>query len=122
MLSRIFLNFVLLIFITSSSYAEVPIYKRVSSESEFRSLFVGKLILHRESRVRSFTISSDGTWGGTWNGKKIGGTWRFVDGDWCRIMTGVGEDCQEWEIDQTGKKIKVTRNRGMGEDFRYTIE
>ena len=88
----------------------------IEMQKAFETAVVGKLLIFNKNKVTSFTVFKDGKWKGTWKGKGMGGTWKFVDGAWCRVLVGKGEDCQIWEIDETGKKFQVTRARGEGKN------
>jgi hypothetical protein len=96
-------------------------FNRITTKSAFEKAVVGKRILFEESKATSFTVNRNGTWKGVWNGSTIGGTWKFVDGAWCRARRGSGEDCQIWTMNPKGSVFRVTRDRGKGKSFTYTI-
>lgn len=92
----------------------------ITSEAAFRSAIVGKTLTFEGS---SFTANADGTISGPWNGEGISGTWAWDDGAWCREAT-IGSrvldpDCQTFELTDEG--VLVTRDRGAGNSFTYTI-
>ena len=73
---------------------------------------------------RSFVISADGTLAGDWGGTPLAGTYEMRDGFFCRTLTaGPGgaspEDCQLLILN--GDMLDVTRDRGTGASFSYTI-
>jgi len=74
-------------------------------------------------------VAEDGTFDGTWKNQPIAGTWEMKDGYWCRVLTVFfepertgSEDCQLIEANQTGDKLRGTRNRGKGISFVYAVK
>ena len=63
---------------------ETSAYRAITTQAEFNSLVVGKLLTHKGDNA--FTIRADGTLDGDFNGP-LAGTWRWADGYWCRILT-----------------------------------
>lgn len=83
---------------------------------------VGKTLDFGEGR--SFVISADGTLAGDWGGTPLAGTYEMRDGFFCRTLTagpggGSPEDCQLFILN--GDMLDVTRDRGNGSNFSYTI-
>ncbi len=97
---------------------ETSAYRAITTQAEFNSLVVGKLLTHKGDNA--FTIRADGTLDGDFNGP-LAGTWRWADGYWCRILTvpESPEDCQTWETD--GSEVRATRAKGTGKSFIYTF-
>jgi len=96
---------------------EVP-FTRVTEEILLTQIVDKKLAVEGDT----FTINSDGTLVGTFNGG-ITGTWEWVDGFWCREIPSLDRqpsDCQLMEI--SGNQVKSTRNKGAGRTFVSTIE
>lgn len=96
---------------------EVP-FTRVTEEILLTQIVDKKLAVEGDT----FTINSDGTLVGTFNGG-ITGTWEWVDGYWCReIPSRVRQinDCQLMEI--SGNQVKSTRAKGSGATFVSTIQ
>lgn len=76
------------------------------------------------SDARRFVIDPNGTLSGSWDGKPLVGTYEMRDGFFCReLQQGPGgaspEDCQLFVLD--GDQLSVTRDRGNGGSFTYTI-
>ncbi len=92
----------------------------LTTRAAFDSAIVGKTLNFNGNRM---VINADGTISGPWDGSGITGTWRWSFGSWCREIAigGVdrGPDCQNWSVD--GNVATVTRDRGNGSSFRYTI-
>ena len=101
---------------TDSGSAAVPI----TTEAEFRSAIVGKTIGFNGNTL---VINPDNTVSGPWDGQGITGTWYWEDQFWCRDISiggnDLGVDCQTWTFD--GSTARVTRDRGNGNGFDYTV-
>jgi hypothetical protein len=96
---------------------EVP-FTRVTEEILLTQIVDRKMTVAGDT----FTINSDGTLVGTFNGG-ITGTWQWVDGFWCREIPTLERkpsDCQLMEI--AGNQVKSTRDKGEGRVFVATIE
>jgi hypothetical protein len=86
------------------------------------SVIVGKTITFNPGQ--SFKIASDGTLNGTWDGKPLVGTYQMKDGFFCRTLSAgprgpSPEDCQLLLLN--GNILDVTRDRGAGDAFTYTV-
>jgi hypothetical protein len=73
---------------------------------------------------QSFVISGNGTLNGSWDGAPLVGTYEMRDGFFCRTLSQgprgpSPEDCQLFILD--GNTINVTRERGTGVSFDYTV-
>ena len=90
-------------------------YARVATEAELASLYGRRLELNPGEFL---VVDADGTFGGSFGGNAIDGTWEMRDGYWCRTLEG-SEDCQLWRSD--GARVRGTRDRGEGNSFVYTI-
>ncbi|MEO0485579.1 MAG: hypothetical protein AAF092_06680 [Pseudomonadota bacterium] len=92
----------------------------ITSEAAFRSAIVGRELTFKANR---FTINADGTFSGPWDGNGISGTWVWEDGAFCREGVAgarvLDRDCQTWAVN--GATATVTRDRGAGPSFDYTI-
>ena len=92
----------------------------IQDESEFRSAIVGKTLTFQGN---SFTLNSDGTLSGPWDGSGITGTWVWDNGAMCREASigtrQLDPDCQTFAVN--GSTATVTRDRGAGQSFDYTI-
>ncbi len=92
----------------------------VTTEAQFRETIVGRTLTFEG---KSLVVNADGTISGPWDGQGITGTWNWSDGAMCRdgrIGSRVlAPDCQVWELD--GSSATVTRDRGNGASFVYTI-
>ena len=83
---------------------------------------VGKTLTFREGS--SFVISADGTLSGFFDGTPLVGTYEMRDGFFCRTLSEgprgpSPEDCQLLVLD--GNVLQVTRDRGNGSSFSYTL-
>ena len=92
----------------------------VTTEAQFRSDIVGRTLTFNGNSV---TFNADGTLSGPWDGQGISGTWGWDDGAVCR-EAAIGSrqldpDCQTFVLD--GDTTIVTRNRGEGASFTYSI-
>lgn len=92
----------------------------IASEAQFRSEIVGKTLSFEGN---SFTFAADGTISGPWDGQGIRGTWNWDNGAVCREASigprVLDPDCQTFSVD--GTTATVTRNRGAGRSFDYSI-
>ncbi|WP_224824943.1 hypothetical protein [Cognatishimia sp. MH4019] len=92
----------------------------VTTEAQFRETLVGRTLTFEG---KSLVVNADGTISGPWDGQGITGTWTWNDGAVCRdakIGSRVlAPDCQVWTLD--GSTAIVTRDRGNGASFVYTI-
>mgnify|MGYP001793560826 FL=1 len=92
----------------------------IATEAQFRDAIVGRTLTFEG---KSFVINADGTISGPWDGQGITGSWTWQDGAFCRdakIGSRVLDPgCQIFEVD--GSSVKVTRERGAGASFVYTI-
>ncbi|MEL6690191.1 MAG: dihydrodipicolinate reductase [Pseudomonadota bacterium] len=97
-----------------------PASAAITEEAAFRSAIVGKTLDFNGS---TFTVNANGTISGPWDGSGISGTWTWEDGAFCRegqVGARVLElDCQTWAVN--GNVATVTRDRGAGQSFDYTI-
>ncbi|WP_425043752.1 hypothetical protein [Primorskyibacter sp. S87] len=100
----------------AASQAVAGDFARITSESEFNSLVVGKKLTLDENYV---TVKKNGTLKGKFGGKTLKGNWAWRDGYWCRTLTthSKNTDCQLWTV--SGNQHKVTRDRGNGKTFTY---
>jgi len=94
-------------------------YMHLKTQEAFEGGVIGKTL--NLSDGDSVVIAKDGTWAGSYKEKAIGGTWKFVDGYWCRTITDGKESCQQFAMASTFDSIKVTRDMGKGKSFMYTI-
>lgn len=94
-------------------------FKWIQTEAEFRTLVVGKKLWFNTD---NFTIKGNGALTGNFGGKRLQGAWAWRDQYWCRTLTthSKNTDCQKWETD--GKTFRVTRGRGAGKSFVYTLK
>lgn len=92
----------------------------ITDEAQFRSAIVGKTL---EFNGNTFTVNADGTFSGPWDGNGISGTWTWENGAFCRAGRAgsrtLDRDCQTWAVN--GNVATVTRDRGAGSSFDYTI-
>ncbi len=92
----------------------------LTTEAAFRAAIVGKTMGFDGS---TFTVNADNTVSGPWDGSGITGTWSWEDPYWCRDIAigGVdrGSDCQIWAV--SGSSATVTRDRGNGSSFTYSL-
>ena len=96
---------------------------RISSAAELTPLFGKRLTFKTYHSV----INEDNTITGEASGTQIGGTWKFVDGYFCREMTEgpegvmkIPSDCQVLEV--AGNTLFGTRDKGNGTDFYLEIQ
>ena len=103
-----------------SAPAAEPIAAAITEEAAFRSAIVGKTLGFNGN---TFTVNADGTFSGPWDGGGISGTWTWENGAFCRegktATRTLDLDCQTWAVD--GNVATVTRDRGAGQSFDYTI-
>jgi hypothetical protein len=102
--------------------AAAPVTNKQLATQEDLGLIIGKTISFNEGQ--SFRILGNGTIRGRWDGTPLRGTYEMRDGFFCRILTEgprgpTGEDCQLFVL--TGDTIAVTRERGTGASFNYTV-
>lgn len=95
--------------------------KRIASEAEFTKAVVGKRLLFGTDGDW-FRIQKNGKIRGNFGGKQTTGVWEWRDGFWCRTLTKPRQDtdCQTWEAVNGG--FKVSRDRGKGRSFVYTLK
>ena len=72
----------------------------------------------------SFVIAANGTMKGNWGGAPLVGTYEMRDGFFCRTLSQgprgpSPEDCQLLILN--GSSLDVTRDRGNGGSFSYTV-
>ncbi|MBV2358315.1 hypothetical protein KUH32_00875 [Thalassococcus sp. CAU 1522] len=93
-------------------------FTRIADEDAFRAQATDRQLWLGENHV---TIHADGTMTGHVMGKQIVAQWTWQDGYWCRQIDGDynSGDCQLWETD--GTQFRVTRDRGEGRAFIYTL-
>ena len=92
----------------------------ITDLSLFQTAVVGKRLEYKANHV--VVINSDGTWGGQWGNGEIHGDWSWEDGAFCRtINTGRPRDCQIFALSDQSDKLKITRDRGVGQTFTYKI-
>ncbi|MEL7301588.1 MAG: hypothetical protein AAFM92_14500 [Pseudomonadota bacterium] len=105
---------------TGSAGESAPAGVAITSEAEFRSAIVGRELGFNGN---TFTVNADGTFSGPWDGNGISGTWSWENGAFCRTGRAgtrvLERDCQAWAVN--GNTATVTRNRGAGTSFDYTI-
>lgn len=94
---------------------------RLATQSDLNAI-VGKTITFEPGQ--SFVISSNGTLNGSWDGAPLTGTYQMRDGFFCRTLSQgprgpSPEDCQLMVLD--GNALAVTRDRGNGGSFTYTV-
>jgi len=93
----------------------------LTTEQAFRGAVVGRTITFDGSN--SFVINANGTVSGPWDGSGITGTWYWDGQYWCREIAIGGTarplDCQSWVVN--GNRATVTRDRGAGSSFVYTV-
>jgi len=94
---------------------------RLASQSDLNAI-VGRTITFAPGQ--SFVISGNGTLNGSWDGAPLVGTYEMRDGFFCRTLSQgprgpSPEDCQLFILD--GNTISVTRDRGTGGSFDYTV-
>lgn len=95
--------------------------KTLSTAADFAPLFGKRLAFSDADFV---TINANGTLSGEFGGEDTLGTWELRDGYWCRVLTAgprgpQPEDCQLFV--QKGNVLSITRDRGNGNSFDYTI-
>ncbi len=92
---------------------------RITTEAEFGKSIVGKRLNFGKDWV---TIQRNGKLRGNFGGNATRGVWEWRDGFWCRTLTKPRQntDCQTWEAVDGG--FKVTRDRGKGRSFTYTLK
>lgn len=105
--------------VVTSSYATAADFKRIKTAGEFSKLVVGKKLWHDKNHVQ---VSKEGSWGGDFGGKTLGGAWEWKNGYWCRTLEQDGDsvDCQMWTY--SGKTFKITRAKGKGKSFEYVLK
>lgn len=93
--------------------------KPITTEADFRAQVVGKKLMFGDDYV---TARANGKVVGNFGGKALNGAWAWRDQFWCRTLTthAKNTDCQAWETD--GKTYRVTRQRGQGKSFDYTLK
>ena len=95
--------------------------RTITTEADFRSTIVGNTVTFGDNA--SIVVNADGTVSGPWDGSGVTGTWEWEDSFWCRdVAIGcreLGRDCQVWIVD--GAVATVTRDKGNGRTFEYTI-
>lgn len=100
--------------------ASAPTATTIQTEAEFRTAIVGKTLTFNGN---SFSVNADGTLSGPWDGSGITGTWNWDNGAMCReARIGTRQldpDCQTFAVE--GSTATVTRDRGAGQSFDYTI-
>lgn len=92
-------------------------YNPIMSQTAFEGGVVGKKLVSSKSAADSFVIAADNTWGGTWGGSAINGTWKFEDGAFCRTINTGADDCQIFALSSMFDSVKVTRERGNGASY-----
>ena len=95
--------------------------KRITSEAEFNKAVVGKRLQFGKDGdwVR---VQKNGKLRGSFGGNQTVGVWQWRDTFWCRTLTKPRQntDCQTWEAIDGG--FKVSRERGKGRSFVYTLK
>ncbi|MET1415009.1 peptidoglycan-binding domain-containing protein [Roseibium sp. HPY-6] len=91
----------------------------VDTEAELREKVIGKKLTLDGNWV---IIKADGTFEGNFGKKALAGTWNWQDIYWCRTLTthSKNTDCQVYRVTPAG--LYVTRQKGKGKSFLYTIE
>lgn len=94
-------------------------FTRITTAEQFDALVVGKRLSLSDNY---FVAAADGTLSGNFGGEALLGTWQWSDGYWCRTLTSHSQntDCQLWAV--SGNQHEVTRDRGNGVRFVYTVE
>ncbi len=94
---------------------------RLSTADDFAPILDKRLMFGDTDYV---VMSSDGTLTGDFGGVDTRGTWEVKDGYFCRVLTAgprgaSPEDCQL--VVRKGDVLSITRERGAGPTFDYTI-
>lgn len=94
---------------------------RLSTSDDFAQI-MGKRLMFGDADF--VVINANGTLTGDFNGVDTRGTWELKDGYFCRTLTAgprgaSPEDCQL--VVRKGNVLSVTRERGNGASFDYTI-
>ncbi len=94
---------------------------RLSTADDFAPILGKKLMFGDADFVM---INADGTLSGDFGGVDTRGTWALKDGYFCRVLTAgprgaSPEDCQL--VVRKGDVLSITRERGTGASFDYTI-
>ncbi len=95
---------------------------RIETEEGFREIAVGKKLVYSKGAL---TVHDDGTITGTYDGKKLTGTWSWEDEYYCRSVKlgkkDIGHDCQV--VEASGNSLIFLRNKGAGKKSPpYQIE
>ena len=103
----------------TSGSAVADTFKPINTEAAFREQVVGKKLMFGKDYV---TARANGKVVGNFGGKALQGAWTWRDQYWCRTLTthAKNTDCQTWETD--GKVFRVTRQRGKGKSYDYTLK
>lgn len=93
----------------------------LTTRAQFEQAIVGRTL---DFQGNTFAFNADGTISGPWDGQGISGTWTWEEGAACRegsIGTSrtLDLDCQIWAV--SGNEATVTRDRGNGASFVYSI-
>lgn len=94
---------------------------QIATQSDMAAI-TGKSLTFAENQ--SFVAHSNGTLVGDWDGIALRGTYEMRDGFFCRVLTQgprgpSPEDCQLLILN--GDQLHVTRDRGNGAAFSYTV-
>lgn len=106
---------------TQTAETETSVGMQLATQSDMSSV-VGKTLTLGPGQ--SFTIGADGSLMGTWDGNPLVGTYVMRDGYFCRTLSQgprgpSPEDCQLLILN--GSNLAVTRDRGAGSAFTYTV-
>ncbi len=104
---------------------------QVQSEAPYTRILADNISLIMGKRLQLdgnyIALSEDGSFSGQWASEPIEGTWEMKDDLWCRVLTEFhqadrlnSEDCQLFEFN--GTSVRVTRDKGNGQSFIYTVE
>ena len=105
------------ILISGSAFAG---WEKIKTEAEFNTLIVDKHVTYKACDI---VFEKNGEMSGKCGKNNVKGVWQFKNGLVCRQAT-IGNkqynpDCQLYEVD--GNNVKITRNRGKGEQFVWKI-
>lgn len=106
---------------TQTAQTETPVGMQLATQSDMSSV-IGKTLTLGPGQ--SFQVAGDGTLTGSWDGNPLVGTYEMREGFFCRTLSQgpsgpSPEDCQLLVLN--GSNLEVTRDRGNGNAFTYTV-
>ena len=115
---------------TSDSTEDKPEPTPIATKAQFAELYGKKLVNGRDKGYNAeqfINLSSNGSIGGSWEGKSVTGSFKIIDGKFCRDVT-IGSkafeyQCQTWlrGVGEDDANI-IYGYRPNGQHFYYTVE